>query len=80
MNVLLTPHEEYLRLNKQELNRRKAYRELFRVHIATDIDDQIKSATNSTCTWQSKVSGPDSKDVGATSDERQSRAAEVAGE
>ena len=43
---LLTPHEEYLRLGRVELDRRKTYRELFKAHIALDIDDQIRSATN----------------------------------
>lgn len=45
-NALITPHEEYLRLDKQALNRRKAYRDLFRAHVDGDIDNQIRSATN----------------------------------
>jgi putative transposase len=43
---LLTPHEEYLRMDRQELNRRKAYRDLFKAHIDPEIHDQIRSATN----------------------------------
>ena len=43
---LLTPHEEYLRLDRQELNRRKAYRDLFKAHVDPEIDNQIRSATN----------------------------------
>ena len=43
---LLTPHGEYLRLDRQELNRHKAYRDLFKAHIDPGIHNQIRSATN----------------------------------
>lgn len=45
-NELLTPHEQYLKLDRNELSRRKAYRALFKAHIDDDVDDQIREATN----------------------------------
>lgn len=46
INEVLTPHEQYLRLDRQELSRRKAYRDLFKAHVDVDMDNQIRSATN----------------------------------
>ena len=45
-NDILTPHDQYVRLAVEELDRRKAYRSLFKAHTDVDIDDQIRSATN----------------------------------
>lgn len=43
---LLTPHEQYLRLDSQDIDRRKTYRALFKAHIDQPIDNEIRSATN----------------------------------
>ncbi|MCF6338886.1 MAG: transposase [Gammaproteobacteria bacterium] len=43
---LITPHDQYLRLDHRELERRKAYRSLFKAHIDQSIDDEIRVATN----------------------------------
>ncbi len=45
-NEVLTPHEQYRRIDRQELNRRKAYRALFKTHVDGAMDKQIRSATN----------------------------------
>ena len=45
-NEILTPHEQYIRIDKQELSRRKTYRALFKAHMGIDIDNQIRTATN----------------------------------
>jgi len=45
-SVLITGHDEYLKLGRKELMRRKSYRELFKAHIDEDIDNQIRAATN----------------------------------
>lgn len=45
-NEILTPNYQYTRLAIEELDRRKAYRGLFKAHIDVDIDDQIRTATN----------------------------------
>lgn len=44
--ALCTPHEEYLRLGKTEMARRKAYRSLFLAHIDSELFDDIRSAIN----------------------------------
>ena len=43
---LLTPHDQYLGLDRQELSRREAYRDLFKAHVDRDVDNQIRLATN----------------------------------
>lgn len=43
---MIKPHEQYLKLHKEELARRKTCRGLFQAHVEGDIEDQIKSATN----------------------------------
>lgn len=43
---LLTPHDQYLQLDHRVLERRKAYRGLFKAHIDQPIDNEIRSATN----------------------------------
>jgi len=43
---ILTPHEQFTRQGVDELERRKAYRGLFKAHLDVAIDDQIRSATN----------------------------------
>ncbi len=45
-NDLLTPHEEYLRIDRNDLGRRKAYRGLFKAHVDEGLEDQIREATN----------------------------------
>ncbi len=43
---LITPHGQYLRFDHRELERRKAYRSLFKAHIDQPGDDEIRAATN----------------------------------
>lgn len=43
---LVIPHEQYLRLNTRDLERRRAYRALFKAHIEQPLDNEIRSATN----------------------------------
>lgn len=43
---LLTPHEQYLKIDGEALQRRKSYRALFKAHVDADIDDKIREATN----------------------------------
>jgi putative transposase len=43
---LITPHAEYLRLDRDETARRTTYRELFRAHMEPETVDQIRQATN----------------------------------
>lgn len=46
VNDILTPHDQYNRLAVKELDRRKAYRGLFKAHVDVEVEDQIRSATN----------------------------------
>ena len=43
---LITPHEEYLRLGRDEQTRLHAYRALFKSHLDEAIVGQIRNATN----------------------------------
>jgi len=43
---LLTPHEQYLRIDRDDIKRRISYRGLFKAHIEPGPDDEIRSATN----------------------------------
>jgi len=44
---LIIPHDQYLRLDHRELERRKAYRGLFKAaHLDQPVDDEIRAATN----------------------------------
>jgi putative transposase len=43
---LITPHSEYLRLDRDDHARRSAYRELFKVHMEPEAVEQIRQATN----------------------------------
>lgn len=44
---LLMPHTEYIKLDKNELERRRAYRGLFKTHVDhIEADNEIRSATN----------------------------------
>ena len=43
---ILTPHDQFTRQAGDELERKKAYRGLFKAHLDVAIDDQIRSATN----------------------------------
>ena len=45
-NELLTSHEQYLRISRNEAERRKGYRALFKAHVDQKVDDQIREATN----------------------------------
>jgi len=45
-NDFLAPHEQYLSIDRNEENRQKAYRGLFKAHVDAGWDDQIREATN----------------------------------
>jgi putative transposase len=45
-STLITAHEEYRRLGRTEVERREAYRALFRAHVDQELVEQIRSATN----------------------------------
>ena len=45
-DALLTPHEEYLRLGRNDQDRREAYRALFRAHVDEALMEEIRDATN----------------------------------
>ena len=44
--TLITPHDQYLRLARNEEDRRAAYKALFKAHLDEEIVTQIRSATN----------------------------------
>ena len=43
---LLTPHEEYLRIGRDQHARLDSYRALFKTQLDTEVVGQIRSATN----------------------------------
>ena len=43
---LITPHEQYLSINRGDLERRKSYRALFKAHFDQAVHDEIRKATN----------------------------------
>lgn len=45
-NDLVTPHTEYMRLDKTPAARQAAYRQLFKHHLAESSMDEIREATN----------------------------------
>ena len=45
-NRLITPHDEYGRLGRDDATRRAAYRALFKAHLEPEVVDKIRSATN----------------------------------
>lgn len=45
-NSLIVPHDEYLRLAREESSRLEAYRVLFKAHLDEEVVGQIRSATN----------------------------------
>jgi len=45
-NALLTPHDQYLKISKEELSRRKGYRALFKNYLETENENKIREATN----------------------------------
>lgn len=45
-STLITPRDEYRRLGKTEVERREAYRALFRAHVDEALVEEIRSATN----------------------------------
>jgi putative transposase len=45
-NGLITPHEEYLSLGREDAERRQAYRALFRAQVDDALADEIRDATN----------------------------------
>jgi putative transposase len=45
-DALLQAHEQYLRLGKDEVTRREAYRALFKAHLDDPVLAQIRQATN----------------------------------
>ncbi len=42
----IVPHEQYLRLGRDDAARRVAYRALFKAHLDEEVVGQIRSATN----------------------------------
>ena len=44
----IVPHEQYLRLARDDADRQEAYRALFKVHLDEEVVGQIRSATNGT--------------------------------
>ncbi len=46
INQLLIPHEQYLKIDRESLVRRKGYRALFKADIDLKSDDAIREATN----------------------------------
>ena len=46
LDDLVTPHGEYLRLGKRAAERQKAYRALFKTHLAERTLSEIREATN----------------------------------
>ena len=45
-NMLITPHEQYLRLGSNNEERRNNYRELFKAHMDPERTQEIRNATN----------------------------------
>ena len=45
-NRLITPHDEYWRLDRDDTTRREAYRGLFKAHLDPELVDNIRKATN----------------------------------
>lgn len=45
-NMIITPHEQYLHLARDDADRREAYRALFRAHVDEALTDEIRDATN----------------------------------
>ena len=45
-NSLLTQHEQFLKIDREALARRKAYRGLFKTDLNAEVDDKIREATN----------------------------------
>ena len=45
-NALITPHDQYQRLARQDSERREVYRTLFRAHVDEALTEEIRSATN----------------------------------
>jgi len=45
-NKILTPHEQYLKIARNDADRRKGYRELFNAHVNQKVDDQMRESTN----------------------------------
>ena len=45
-DAVLTPHGEYLRLGRNDQDRREAYRALFRAHVDEALVEEIRDATN----------------------------------
>ena len=43
---LITPHSEYIRLDKNKGERRKQYRSLFNAHMEPDLINEIRQSTN----------------------------------
>jgi putative transposase len=54
-NRLLTPHDQYLSLARDETARRQAYRALFRAHVDEVLTEQIRGATNGNFVLGSKT-------------------------
>jgi putative transposase len=45
-NALVSPHAEYLKLGRDDAERREAYRALFRAHVDETLTEEIRDATN----------------------------------
>jgi len=46
VDLLITPHEQYLRLARNDVERRHHYRGLFQAHMDPERIDEIRNATN----------------------------------
>jgi putative transposase len=45
-SMIITPHEQYMHLARNDAERREAYRALFRAHVDEALTDEIRDATN----------------------------------
>ena len=45
-NAILSPHDQYVRIGQTDVERRQAYRALFRAHLDEALVNEIRSATN----------------------------------
>ena len=53
-DALVSPHEQYMGLGRNEAARRQAYRALFKAHLDPELISQIRSATNGNIVLGSK--------------------------
>jgi len=51
---LITPHEEFMNLDRTDVSRREAYRNLFKAHIEPELMNEIRQSTNGNFTLGSE--------------------------